>query len=409
MSIKVIKNEADYVRALARADELMDAEAGTPEADELEVLVTLIELYEEKTHPIDLPDPLEAIRFRMEQAGLKQRDLAPLLGGRSRVSEVLSGKRPLSIRMMRALHTKLGIPAEVLLQEPRPERTWQNDIRWEKFPAVEMARRGWLPGLRKSSRRGAEPAADALRSFFRRPASYDPAPAFLRQHIRSGSKMDEYALAAWRVRVLQLASGQNVEAFSAERLAAGLSTLAQLSYLSDGPRLAREYLAKSGVALVVLEHLPRTHLDGGALCSPEGRPVVALTLRHDRLDNFWFTLFHELGHVVLHLAAADHPTVFVDDLSPEPGELDEMEKEADRFAAVNLIPEKDWQDFYKKEDISSKDVEALADRLRISPAIVAGRIRRETGNYRRFSNLVGQGEVRKLFSNRQGALSAAGG
>lgn len=115
---KVIRNETDYDAALTRINELMDADPGTPQGDELELLVTLVELYEKVAHPIDLPGPVEAIKFRMEQAGLKQKDLIPFIGSRSKVSEVLSRRRPLSISMIRKLHHGLGIPAEVLLREP---------------------------------------------------------------------------------------------------------------------------------------------------------------------------------------------------------------------------------------------------------------------------------------------------
>ncbi len=114
---KVIKNETDYEAALARIDELMNADPGTAEGDELELLVTLVEMYEEKTHPIDLPDPIDAIKFRMDQMEMKPKDLIPFIGSRSKVSEVLSRQRSLSITMMRKLHEGLGIPAEVLLKE----------------------------------------------------------------------------------------------------------------------------------------------------------------------------------------------------------------------------------------------------------------------------------------------------
>ena len=113
---KLIKIAQEHKLALARIDQLMLAEAGTPEGDELELLAVLVELYEKARFPVGKPGPLAAIRFRMEQAGLKQKDLAPYIGGTGKVSEVLSGKRTLSIRMVRNLHRHLGIPAEVLLQ-----------------------------------------------------------------------------------------------------------------------------------------------------------------------------------------------------------------------------------------------------------------------------------------------------
>jgi HTH-type transcriptional regulator/antitoxin HigA len=117
---KVIRTEADYEAALARVDELMVADPGTRRGDELELLVTLIELYEEEKYPIGPPTALDAIRFRMEQAGLSASDLVPYIGSRSKVSEMLSGKRRLSLRMIRSLHEGLGIPAESLLQQDKP-------------------------------------------------------------------------------------------------------------------------------------------------------------------------------------------------------------------------------------------------------------------------------------------------
>lgn len=115
MDILPIKSEQDYAHALARIDELMDAEADTPEADELEVLATLVEAYEDKRFPIESPDPVEAILFRMEQMDLTRKDLEPYLGSRHRVSEVLNRKRELSLSMIRRLHEGLGIPLENLI------------------------------------------------------------------------------------------------------------------------------------------------------------------------------------------------------------------------------------------------------------------------------------------------------
>ncbi len=115
--VKVIKNPGEHEKVLEEIDRLMDLDPlpGTPEADQLEVLFALVEKYEKERFPIDLPDPVSAIKFRMEEQGLKQADLVPYIGSRSKVSEVLSGKRALSIQMIKNLHNKLGIPAEVLI------------------------------------------------------------------------------------------------------------------------------------------------------------------------------------------------------------------------------------------------------------------------------------------------------
>ena len=119
MTPKLIKTKRDYRAALKRIDELMEAKAGSQAADELELWGALVELYEEKHFPIRPPSPVEAIRFRMEQAGLTQQDLMVYLGSRSKVSEVLNGTRTLSLSMIRALYKGLGIPAEILMQEVR--------------------------------------------------------------------------------------------------------------------------------------------------------------------------------------------------------------------------------------------------------------------------------------------------
>ncbi len=115
MNIKPIKLEADYEAALKRVAELMDAEVNTPEGDELDVLVTLIEAYELKYFPIDAPNPIEAILFRMDQYGLKDKDLIPYIGQSGRVSEVLNYSRKLTLPMIRKLHTGLNIPTESLI------------------------------------------------------------------------------------------------------------------------------------------------------------------------------------------------------------------------------------------------------------------------------------------------------
>ncbi|HSD47835.1 MAG TPA: hypothetical protein VLB87_14505, partial [Pyrinomonadaceae bacterium] len=112
MEIKPIKNERDYRKVLKEIDGLMDARPNTPEGDRLDVLVTLVDVWEEKHWPIDLPDPVEAILFAMEQRGLSRRDLEPFIGSRARVAEVLNHKRPLTLPMIRRLHQGLRIPAE---------------------------------------------------------------------------------------------------------------------------------------------------------------------------------------------------------------------------------------------------------------------------------------------------------
>jgi len=139
MKPKIIKNEAEYQAALAYLETLMDAQPGTPEEEELELFAMLIEAYEQTVFPIDPPDPVSAIEFRMEQQELKRKDLEPYIGSQSKVSEVLSGKRPLSLAMIRALHAGLDIPLEVLLQKPEKPLPLPNTaVRWPR-PAAQPA------------------------------------------------------------------------------------------------------------------------------------------------------------------------------------------------------------------------------------------------------------------------------
>jgi HTH-type transcriptional regulator/antitoxin HigA len=123
IKINPIKSEADYDNALKRVDKLMDAEINTPEGDELDVLVTLIEAYESKHYAINAPNPIEAILFRMDQYGLKDKDLVPYIGQSGRVSEVLNYKRKLTLPMIRKLHAALKIPTESLVQDYKLKRT----------------------------------------------------------------------------------------------------------------------------------------------------------------------------------------------------------------------------------------------------------------------------------------------
>jgi HTH-type transcriptional regulator/antitoxin HigA len=120
--IKPIRSEGDYEKALRKVERLWGARSGTPEGDRLDVLATLIDVYENEHYPIDPPDPIEAIKFRMEQQGLSRKDLEGIIGTRTRVAEILNGRRGLSITMIRRLHEKLGIPAEVLIRPSRVHR-----------------------------------------------------------------------------------------------------------------------------------------------------------------------------------------------------------------------------------------------------------------------------------------------
>ena len=404
--IKPIRTEADHAAAVARIDAIMDASPDSPEADELAVLAELVEGYEKRRFPIEPPSPVDAIRFCMEQKGLTPRDLEPVIGARGKVSEILAGKKPLTLAMIRALNIHLGIPAAILLQREAPSRKSPTAgegpaLDWRRFPLRRMIKLGWLNPVDDLKARAEElvghlvEAAGGLHAL--------PRPLFRREDSsRRNAKSDQHALQAWCLKAIAIGRAEtlSVPYRPGSVDPAFLRRVAQLSAQADGPRRAKAVLAESGIHLVSLRHLPRTYLDGAALrVAATGAPIVALTLRHDRIDNFWFCLLHELAHVGRHLGAGDD--AFLDDLTlrgTSVGPQDRRETEADEWAEAALIPAADWAESGLGPDSSVGDVIAFAQSANVHPAIVAGRIRYEHREFRRLSMLLGHGGVRKQLA-----------
>lgn len=396
--IKLIKTEKEYEAALEEVERLIDIDPklGTNNYDKLELLSHLISEYEDEYYPIDLPDPIEAIKFRMDQQNLTQKDLIPYIGSASKVSELLNKKRPLSLNMIRALHKGLGIPAEVLLQEKDEELLKNpNDINYDKFPVKEIYKRGWLYNYNGTLTEAKQNPEEVLRKYFIKETAYNY--SFNRKNSRLKDSDDKYAMIAWINAVINEAAKLKLPVtFKQSKITKEfLIDVVKLSYLDNGPELAGEYLVKNGIHFVILPHLPKTHLDGAVMPLDDGMPVIALTLRYDRLDYFWFTLAHELAHLYLHYNNKNE-FFFVDDLEINEN-LERVEKEADKLAEEILIPNSQWEKIIKNEIPSKEMILEFADKLRISPAIIAGRIRKYKNNYRLYSSLIGQGEVRKLF------------
>ncbi|MBI4419356.1 MAG: ImmA/IrrE family metallo-endopeptidase [Gemmatimonadetes bacterium] len=398
MIARVIRNRSEYDAALAEIGRLVDRDPapGTPDGERLELLTVLARDYESRTLPRVTVDPVDAIQFRMEQQGLRQKDLVPYIGSKSKVSEVLAGKRPLTLAMIRSLHGGLGIPAEALLGQRDPALLEAPAFEWKEFPLVEMAKRHWITASSRDLRAKGE---ELLRQFLAPLGKPEAVLALYRQtgHVRSGRHFDQYALIAWTARIVSQAE----ELTTSVAYRPGSITLdvmreiARLSWSDHGPRLAQEFLAKRlGIPMIVERHLPGTHLDGAAIQGPKG-PVIGITLRYDRLDNFWFCLFHELVHVDRHFTP--EASRFYDDLDSDPAK-DAREQEADDVAGEALIPREEWEDSPARLLHSPEAVIDLATKLNIHPAIVAGRIRHESGRFRVLSGMVGHGRVRNVFS-----------
>jgi HTH-type transcriptional regulator/antitoxin HigA len=389
---KIIKTENQYRSYLSEVDRLAadDPTPGTSDGDRLELLAKLVEDYEKERFKFERPDPVDAIRFRMEEQGLRQKDLAPLLGGRNRVSEVLAGKRPLTLSAIRALSDALHIPAELLIREP--VATYGTDEDFDDISLPLLAKSGWFSDEEISRLT----TGDIVQRYLKPKHG----PLYLKQTLTFGStpKTNKTNLRLWVARVRELAaktkdgrSAWRPDTLNEEFLV----YVAKLSWAESGPRLAKEFLAEKGVALVILPALPRTKLDGAAMRGEDGAPIVGLTLRHDRLDNFWFTLLHELVHAWKHIT---EPNIAItdEDVQDEQDE-DVKEAEANSLAREVFIPRSEWKRSEAFLRPSFETIIMLANKLHISPAVVAGRLRREKVGYGKLSKLVGYRQVRKWF------------
>jgi HTH-type transcriptional regulator/antitoxin HigA len=383
VAIKPIRTTADLQSAKAELAKLLRLPHAPDRDDNIAVLATLIEQFENHNFPVDVSDPVAAIKYRMEEKGFTPRDVEPYIGSRARVSEVLSGKRQLSIDMIRSLHEGLGIPYEALISE-RHQGTDR-----ERVSAPAVARLNALgfaldhhevPAFISSSMPKSMPLALLRKT----------------RTQRAASKTDQSALLLWQAAVVQRServSGPfQPRAFGAE----ALRQIARLSVKPDGPVRAVRKLAEFGVSVVIMPPLPGTFLDGAVMSDPAGQPVIGLTLRHDRTDSFWFTLLHECAHVSLHFATLmKGETVFIDDM--EIRSEDEYEREADVLARESLVPSNILDQVNWGLESTFDDLMMLATRARVHPSIAAGRWQRDHQNYKKFSRLIERNALRPMF------------
>ena len=395
MELRIIRDELQYAALLEQAKELAlsDPIPCSRDAERLAVISVLLEKFEETRFKFEAPDPIESIIYRLAELGMKQKDFAKIIGSASRASEVLARKRGLTIEMIRTIHEQLRIPAEILIGHPKQDDSEGTDIDWKKFPVKEMQKRGWFDVDLAEGKSGEQ----LVRSFFARTA-VQSAPVLLRKTLTGVTKEENnYAIYAWVARVLIRARDlkkPEVRYVSGSITDEFLKQLAKLSRSVDGPKIAAEFLAMKGVILVIEPHLPKTKLDGAAMLDQDGTPVIGLTLRYSRVDYFWFTLMHELIHVQRHLTRQSSTFVDEDDLDNE----DEREAEANFLAAEAFIPRHIWQASEALKTKRSEAVVKLADSLMIHPSIIAGRIQRETNNYKILKEFCGGQNIKDVFN-----------
>lgn len=395
MNIRPVNTEKEYDAALERIEILWGAKPGTSEANELDVLLVLVRVYEQTHHSVPAPSPIEAIKFIMDQQGLKQAGLIPYIGSRSKVSEILNGKRALTLSMIRSLHSGLGIPAEILIQEGSGFPDDGEDVDWNCFPVKEITNRGWVSGFDDKTQ--AEEIVRSLVASAGIKFSFANNACF-RKGLRQNAKDNPYAILAWiwRVHAEARYSKATTDYRHGELDESFISKIAHLSNLHDGPLKAKEYLSLKGINLVIVPHFKKTYLDGVVLIDKAGCPIIGLTLRYDRLDNFWFTLAHELAHLIKGHVHNIEGNCIIDDLDL-PSSTSKIEKEADEVAVNALIPRDLWEVHPAKETAHLSDVKDLSRKADVHHAIVAGRVRYHKKNYRLLSREVGNGQVKILF------------
>ena len=393
--IKAIRTEEDYQYMLSLVDGLVDAAPNSPEYEALQIAGDLVWAWEQKNVEILPPDPIEAIKFRLEQMGGSLRDLRPYIGSDARVSEVMTRKRGLTLKMVRALNRHLGIPLQSLVEDHEIKADFDAEL--DRYPIHEMMKLGWLNGF-EDPKAGQE--EEALTNLMERGDARNFELVLCRQNANSyaNSKTDQYALYSWCLHVRALARDIDAPEYQPTSLSdAFFRELGHLSARADGPVLAIAELKNVGVRVALAKHLRGTFLDGAAMLLGDGSPVIGMTLRHDRLDNFWHCLLHELAHVRLHLSGADRSCFFHDDFDLH-GEHSDVEAQADELATIALLPREALAPLGDLTFVSTSDVQGVARRYGVHPAIVAGRIRYLTGNYSKFAKLLGHGVLKDTLA-----------
>lgn len=349
-----------------------------------------------KTYSLEeLPRVLVQARIA---SGMSQTDLAEKLGMKPQQVQRYEATDYMGASLGRLIEVSrvLGVTTSGSFEGPQQSGgsvfAWRDieDIIWSLLPYKEMIKRKWF-----DVPRGCDPV-ERVKEYFLHTAGPQFATALHRKKMHSGNVPNEYALLAWQARILERARLKIGEGAIGpfELDDRWLPDLVRLTQQQDGPKRALDLLAAKGIVLVVEPRLPGSYLDGAAMLAESETPVVGLTLRHDRLDNFWFVLMHELGHVFLHLFEGQRLDFFDEESG---GGADAVEAEADKFALDALIPETLWDQCLSRFALSEEAVRIDAETIGIDPSIIAGRIRKERDNYAILSNLVGQNQVRSQF------------
>lgn len=378
-------------------------------AAERRELVASVEAYQQAQHGSaenlkaragsDLGSLLIAARVAR---GWKQKDLARRLFLPDQQIQRYEAERYRNITLAGLIRVARALGVRLTADISRPlEETWLPASRMAQADLQKVLKHARRHGWLEHSNQSDENAVSQLRRTVADHVGEYGTPSMLRTGMNViHGKEEDWLLLAWKAQITIVAR----KLLSVNRSkyrplnVAWLKKLVELSVQDNGPAMARELLFKHGITLVVEPQIPGMKVDGAAFLIGE-MPVIGLTLRNDCLDSFWFTLLHEVAHVILHyrtgLASGFFDGVEIDQ---EENLIDDLEAEANRFASNLLIPDEIWKRSPARIAKTSDPIERFAKQLGISPAIVFGRVRMERKNYKIFSDKIGRGKVRKLLA-----------
>jgi HTH-type transcriptional regulator/antitoxin HigA len=331
--------------------------------------------------------PGEAVREAMERLGWSQSDLGYALGvTTATVNQIITGKRGISPAMAKAIGRALGTPPETLAtmqaswelqqaDEPAPIVHTRARIQ-TRFPLREMIKRGWLPETDQPE------ALERRACNFFGVSTLNEIPRIAHAAKRSSPGEISGSQLAWLFRVRQIAEQLQVPQYTEHQLKQGLERLSDARLEPESVRFVPRVLREAGIRFVVVESLPSSDIDGVCLWLDSRSPVVGMSLRFDRIDNFWFVLAHECAHV-LHGHGKDDVMVDSDLAGTIGREVNENEKIANRAAAEFCVPQDKLKSFYLRKNplFSERDVLAFAKRMEVHPGLVVGQLQWETGRY----------------------------
>ncbi|AKP67455.1 HigA family addiction module antitoxin [Companilactobacillus ginsenosidimutans] len=357
-----------------------------------------IKMYKVETDYNSLPG--DTIRESLEEINMTQSELAENMGTtRKHISEVISGKTRILPETANQLEYVFDVPAKFwlnlqlqyddFLEKKRNEKELEENNEYsKKFPYTELSKAGLVPNTKNKSER-----LDNILKFFRvssievlkKKINDDPLSIGAFRASDDKFKVNNYSLHSWLQAGIIKANNIETEDFDAKKLKTLIPEFRRLSLETDikkfFPKL-QKLAASTGIAVVIVPELPKSRVSGCTRwLSPYPKAVIELSIRQKTHDNFWFTFFHELGHIVLHKKSPFFT------INQEYGKTNE-EKEADNWAANVLIPKKSWESFIEKGDFTRKSIELFANSIDIHEDIVLGRLQNEKYlDYRQLSNL----------------------